>query len=195
MSRAARIERKTGETNILVSLDLDKQGLIDIHTGIGFFDHMLTLLAKHGRFGLMVKAQGDIDVDAHHTVEDVGLVLGEALDKALGQKKQIERFGHALVPMDESLTRVVIDLSGRPYLVFRGELMTPMLGNFETELTEDFFQAVAVTGRMNLHIENMYGRNTHHIIESMFKAFGRALCQAVTINKEIEGVNSTKGVI
>lgn len=195
MSRAARIERKTGETNILVSLDLDKQGLIDIHTGIGFFDHMLTLLAKHGRFGLMVKAQGDIDVDAHHMVEDVGLVLGEVLDKALGQKKQIERFGHALVPMDESLTRVVIDLSGRPYLVFRGELMTSMLGNFETELTEDFFQAVAVTGRMNLHIENMYGRNTHHIIESMFKAFGRALRQAVTINKEIEGVNSTKGVI
>ena len=157
---------------------------------------MLHLLAKHGRFGLAVKAVGDTYVDAHHTVEDIALTLGQALTQALGDKAGIERYGDAWVPMDEALTQVVIDLSGRPYLVFNGEFTTPVLGgNFETELVEDFFQALAVSGAMNLHVRNEYGRNTHHIIESMFKATGRALRKAVTINPEIHGVNSTKGMI
>ena len=196
MSRFARCERDTKETEIVIELDLDGTGQYDIHTGIGFFDHMLTLLAKHGRFGLVVEAKGDTYVDAHHTVEDVGLALGQALVKALGDKAGIERYGDAWVPMDEALTQVVIDLSGRPYLVFQGEWSTPVLGgNFETELVEDFFQALAMSAAMNLHVRNVYGRNTHHIIESMFKATGRALRKAVTINPDIQGVNSTKGVI
>ena len=157
---------------------------------------MLHLLAKHGRFGLAVKAVGDTYVDAHHTVEDIALTLGQALTQALGDKAGIERYGDAWVPMDEALTQVVIDLSGRPYLVFNGEFTTPVLGgNFETELVEDFFQALAVSSAMNLHVRNEYGRNTHHIIESMFKATGRALRKAVTINPDIQGVNSTKGMI
>ena len=156
---------------------------------------MLHLFAKHGRFGLTVKAKGDTYIDAHHTVEDIGIALGEALVKALGDKAGIERYGDTWVPMDEALTQVVIDLSGRPFLVFKGEFQIQLLGNFETELVEDFFQALAFTAKMNLHIRNEYGRNTHHIIESMFKATGRALRKAVTINPEIEGVNSTKGVI
>jgi len=194
--RQAEIERNTFETKIKLSLNLDAQEPVDIQTGVGFFDHMLTLLAKHGRFGLVVEAKGDTYVDAHHTVEDIGLALGQALVKALGDKAGIERYGDAWVPMDEALTQVVIDLSGRPYLVFQGEWSTPVLGgNFETELVEDFFQALAVSGAMNLHVRNLYGRNTHHIIESMFKATGRALRKAVTINPDIQGVNSTKGVI
>ena len=157
---------------------------------------MLTLLAKHGRFGLVVEAKGDTYVDAHHTVEDVGLALGQALVKALGDKAGIERYGDAWISMDEALTQVVIDLSGRPYLIFQGEWSTPVLGgNFETELVEDFFQALAMSAAMNLHVRNLYGRNTHHIIESMFKATGRALRKAVIINPDIQGVNSTKGVI
>ena len=194
--RQAEIERNTFETKIKLSLNLDAQEPVDIQTGVGFFDHMLTLLAKHGRFGLVVEAKGDTYVDAHHTVEDIGLALGQALVKALGEKAGIERYGDAWVPMDEALTQVVIDLSGRPYLVFQGEWSTPVLGgNFETELVEDFFQALAMSAAMNLHVRNVYGRNTHHIIESMFKATGRALRKAVTINPDIQGVNSTKGVI
>ena len=194
--RLAEIERNTFETKIKLSLNLDAQEPVDIQTGVGFFDHMLTLLAKHGRFGLVVEAKGDTYVDAHHTVEDIGLALGQALVKALGDKAGIERYGDAWVPMDEALTQVVIDLSGRPYLVFQGEWSTPVLGgNFETELVEDFFQALAMSAAMNLHVRNLYGRNTHHIIESMFKATGRALRKAVTINPDIQGVNSTKGVI
>ena len=194
--RTAEIKRKTKETDIEVFVKLDGEGKVSVNTGIGFFDHMLTLLAKHGRFGLVVEAKGDTYVDAHHTVEDVGLALGQALVKALGDKAGIERYGDAWVPMDEALTQVVIDLSGRPYLVFQGEWSTPILGgNFETELVEDFFQALAMSAAMNLHVRNLYGRNTHHIIESMFKATGRALRKAVTINPDIQGVNSTKGVI
>lgn len=192
--RCGVVKRVTAETNILVSLNLDEQTGVDIATGIGFLDHMLTLLAKHGRFGLTVSANGDTYIDAHHTVEDVALALGQALTQALGAKEQIERYGNAWVPMDEALTQVVIDLSGRPYLVYRAALSTPVLGgNFETELVEDFFQALAMNGLMNLHVRNEYGRNTHHIIESMFKATGRALRQAVTINADIVGINSTKG--
>jgi len=190
------VQRTTQETDIKVELTLDGAQTSSISTGIGFFDHMLTLLAKHGRFGLVVEAKGDTYVDAHHTVEDIGLALGQALVKALGDKASIERYGDAWVPMDEALTQVVIDLSGRPYLVFQGEWSTPVLGgNFETELVEDFFQALAMSAAMNLHVRNLYGRNTHHIIESMFKATGRALRKAVTINPDIQGVNSTKGLI
>ena len=195
MIRTGTVQRTTQETDITVELTLDGAQTSSISTGIGFFDHMLTLLAKHGRFGLVVEAKGDTYVDAHHTVEDVGLALGQALVKALGDKAGIERYGDAWVPMDEALTQVVIDLSGRPFLVFKGEFQIQLLGNFETELVEDFFQALAFTAKMNLHIRNEYGRNTHHIIESMFKATGRALRKAVSINPEIEGVNSTKGVI
>ena len=196
MIRTGTVQRTTQETDITVELTLDGEQTSSISTGIGFFDHMLTLLAKHGRFGLVVVAKGDIYVDAHHTVEDIGLALGQSLVKALGDKTGIERYGDAWVPMDEALTQVVIDLSGRPYLVFQGEWSTPVLGgNFETELVEDFFQALAMSAAMNLHVRNLYGRNTHHIIESMFKATGRALRKAVTINPDIRGVNSTKGVI
>ena len=196
MIRTGTVQRTTQETDITVELTLDGAQTSSISTGVGFFDHMLTLLAKHGRFGLVVEAKGDTYVDAHHTVEDIGLALGQALVKALGDKSGIERYGDAWVPMDEALTQVVIDLSGRPYLVFQGEWSTPVLGgNFETELVEDFFQALAMSGAMNLHVRNLYGRNTHHIIESMFKATGRALRMAVTINPYIQGVNSTKGVI
>ena len=196
MIRTGTVQRTTQETDITVEITLDGAQTSSISTGIGFFDHMLSLLAKHGRFGLVVEAKGDTYVDAHHTVEDVGLALGQALVKALGDKSGIERYGDAWVPMDEALTQVVIDLSGRPYLVFQGEWSTPVLGgNFETELVEDFFQALAMSAAMNLHVRNLYGRNTHHIIESMFKATGRALRKAVTINLDIQGVNSTKGVI
>lgn len=194
-NRCAQVQRTTAETDILIDLQLDGNQGIYVETGIGFFDHILHLFAKHGRFGLTVKAKGDTYIDAHHTVEDIGIALGEALVKALGDKAGIERYGDTWVPMDEALTQVVIDLSGRPFLVFKGEFQTQLLGNFETELVEDFFQALAFTAKMNLHIRNEYGRNTHHIIESMFKATGRALRKAVTINPEIEGVNSTKGVI
>ena len=195
-NRSATVTRKTGETDITITLTLDGNQEIQVDTGIGFLDHMLHLLAKHGRFGLAVKAVGDTYVDAHHTVEDIALTLGQALTQALGDKAGIERYGDAWVPMDEALTQVVIDLSGRPYLVFNGEFTTPVLGgNFETELVEDFFQALAVSSAMNLHVRNEYGRNTHHIIESMFKATGRALRKAVTINPDIQGVNSTKGMI
>ena len=195
-NRSATVTRKTGETDITITLTLDGNQEIQVDTGIGFLDHMLHLLAKHGRFGLAVKAVGDTYVDAHHTVEDIALTLGQALTQALGDKAGIERYGDAWVPMDEALTQVVIDLSGRPYLVFNGEFTTPVLGgNFETELVEDFFQALAVSGAMNLHVRNEYGRNAHHIIESMFKATGCALRKAVTINPDIQGVNSTKGMI
>ena len=187
--RTATLTRQTAETKITVSLNLDQE------SGIGFFDHMLTLLAKHGRFGLKVTAEGDLEVDAHHTVEDTGIVLGECLKQALDQKEQIERYGQATIPMDEVLAQVVIDLSGRSYLVFDADLTNHKLGNFETEITEDFFQALAFSAKMNLHARIIYGRNTHHKIEGLFKATGRALRQAVTINPAIKGVNSTKGVI
>lgn len=193
--RTTTIKRQTKETQIEVSLNLDQQSGIQIDTGVGYFDHMLNLLAKHGRFGLVVKATGDLEVDAHHTVEDTGIVLGEVLKEALGDKVQIERYGDAMVPMDETLAQVVVDLSGRSYLVFDAELTNPRLGSFETEVTEDFFQALAFAAEMNLHARVLYGRNTHHKIEALFKATGRALRQAVTINPAIEGVNSTKGVI
>ena len=193
--RTATITRQTGETKITVELNLDQQTGVEIQTGIGYFDHMLNLFAKHGRFGLKVTAQGDLEVDAHHTVEDTGIVLGECFKQALGDKAQIERYGDVWVPMDEVLAQVVVDLSGRSYLVFDSEFENPRLGDYETEVTEDFFQAVAFAAEMNLHARVLYGRNTHHKIEALFKAFARAMREAVTINPEIVGVNSTKGVI
>lgn len=193
--RQAMIKRQTKETKITVELNLDQQGKSEIETGIGFFDHMLTLFAKHGRFSLVVKATGDINVDAHHTVEDVGIVLGKCFKEALGDKKQIERYGECFVPMDEVLAQVVVDLSGRPYIVFDANLENPRLGTYESEVTEDFFSALAFSAEMNLHARILYGRNTHHKIEALFKASGRALRKAVTVNPEILGVNSTKGVI
>lgn len=193
--RQATIKRETKETQIEISLNLDEQSGIEIDTGIGFLNHMLTLFAKHGRFGLIVKAHGDLDVDPHHTTEDTGIVLGDCFKQALGDKVGIERYGTEFVPMDETLGQVSVDLSGRSYLVFDAELTNPRLGGLDTETVEDFFQAVAFAAEMNLHARILYGRNTHHKVESLFKAFGRAMRAAVTINPEIIGVNSTKGVI
>ncbi|AVK60874.1 imidazoleglycerol-phosphate dehydratase HisB [Lactobacillus sp. CBA3605] len=193
--RQATIKRETKETQIEISLNLDEQSGIQIDTGIGFLNHMLTLFAKHGRFGLVVKAHGDLAVDPHHTTEDTGIVLGECFKQALGNKVGIERYGTEFVPMDETLGQVSVDLSGRSYLVFDAELTNPRLGGLDTETIEDFFQAVAFATEMNLHARILYGRNTHHKIESLFKAFGRAMRTAVTVNPDIIGVNSTKGVI
>lgn len=193
--RQATIKRTTKETQIEISLNLDEQSGIEIDTGIGFLNHMLTLFAKHGRFGLIVKAHGDLDVDPHHTTEDTGIVLGECFKQALGDKVGIERYGTEFVPMDETLGQVSVDLSGRSYLVFDAELTNPRLGGLDTETVEDFFQAVAFAAEMNLHARILYGRNTHHKVESLFKAFGRAMRAAVTVNPDIIGVNSTKGVI
>lgn len=193
--RKATINRATKETQIKVALNLDDQSQVAINTGVGFFDHMLELFAKHGRFGLVVEVKGDLNVDAHHTVEDTGIVLGQCFKEALGDKAQIERYGNAFVPMDETLAQVTVDLSGRSYLVFDAELTNPRLGAYETEITEDFFQALAFNAEMNLHARVLYGRNTHHKIEGLFKATARAMRQAVTINPAIQGINSTKGMI
>lgn len=191
--RTAELSRKTGETQIFLALNLDDETTIDIQTGVPFFDHMLHLFAKHGRFGLIVKAEGDIEVDAHHTVEDIGIVLGQCLKDALGDKSQIVRYGTQFVPMDEALGQVSIDLSGRSYLVFDANFSNPKLGLFDTELVLEFFQAVTFNAEMNCHVKVLYGTNTHHKIEALFKAFGRALREAVTIDASINGVNSTKG--
>ena len=194
-NRQAIINRNTGETSVSMEVNLDNAMPIEVNTGIGYLDHMLTLLAVHGRFSLQINAQGDLDVYSHHTDEDVGIVLGQAILQALGDKTGIERYGNQVVPMDEALVRVVIDLSGRSYLVFQSELTTPQLGALETETIPDFWQAFADNLRANVHITELYGRNTHHKIEAMFKATGRALRQAVTINPDIKGVNSSKGLL
>ncbi|ECL8005011.1 TPA_asm: imidazoleglycerol-phosphate dehydratase HisB [Listeria innocua] len=193
--RSANKTRITGETSIELSINLDSQTESTISTGVGFLDHMLTLFAKHSRITLNVKADGDTYVDAHHTVEDVGITLGICLKEALSDKASINRYGSTYVPMDESLGFCALDLSGRSYLVFDAELTNPKLGDFDTELVEEFFQAVAFNAEMNLHLRVLYGKNTHHKIEALFKAFGRALREAITINPEIKGVNSTKGVL
>lgn len=195
MVRSATIKRDTLETKINLTLNLDEQTTSEIDTGIGYLDHMLTLFAKHGRFGLQVNVKGDLNVDSHHTTEDIGIALGDAFTQALGDKVSIERYGAQFVSMDETLTRAVVDLSGRAYLVFIAELSAPTLGTFETEVVEDFWQGFSDQAKANVHIEVLYGRNTHHKIESMFKAMGRAMRQAVTLNPDIHGVNSTKGVI
>lgn len=191
--RQASIQRNTAETKIRLTVNLDQQEPVQIDTGVGFFDHMLTLFARHGRLSLVVKAEGDLWVDSHHTVEDVGIVLGQALKQALGDKVGINRYGTSFVPMDETLGMASLDLSGRSYLVFDASFDNPKLGAFDTELVEEFFQALAFNLQMNLHLKILHGKNNHHKAESLFKATGRALREAVTINPEIKGVNSTKG--
>lgn len=193
-SRAAERRRSTKETTVEVALALDGPARSDVDTGIGFLDHMLDLLAHHGRLGLTVRARGDLNVDFHHTVEDVGLVLGDCLADALGDKSGVTRFGHAYVPLDEALSRVVVDLSGRPYLSWRVEFTADRVGDFPTELFEDFFRALADRARLTLHVETLCGRNNHHIIETVFKAFARALASAVTLRADT-GVPSTKGTL
>jgi len=195
MNRKSEIKRKTNETDISLSMNIDGTGKGDINTGVGFFDHMFSLFARHGLFDLKVMAKGDLDVDAHHTVEDVGIVLGQAIKEALGDKKSIKRYGSSFVPMDEALALVALDLSGRPYLVFDARFENQKLGNMDTELVEEFFRAVANNAGINLHIKVFYGSNTHHIIEAIFKAFGRALDEASGIDNRIEGVMSTKGML
>ena len=194
-ARCAEIKRKTAETQISVKLNLDGEGKCDIATGIGFLDHMLTLLAKHSFMDLTVKAKGDLEVDSHHTVEDIGIVLGEALREALGDKAGIHRYGNCFIPMDETLAQVCLDFSGRPFLVFGAEIPKIQLGNYDTEMTEEFFRAVAVHCGMTLHIRVLYGSNVHHIIEAIFKAFARAVAEAAAVDPRVKGVMSSKGVL
>ena len=194
-ARRAEIERKTAETQISVKLNLDGEGKCDIATGIGFLDHMLTLLAKHSFMDLTVKAKGDLEVDSHHTVEDIGIVLGEALQEALGNKAGIHRYGNCFIPMDETLAQVCLDFSGRPFLVFDAEIPKIQLGNYDTEMTEEFFRAVAMHCGLTLHIRVLYGSNVHHIIEAVFKAFARAVAEAAAVDSRVKGVMSSKGVL
>jgi imidazoleglycerol-phosphate dehydratase len=193
MARKALVERKTRETDIRLALDLDGEGRSKIQTGIGFLDHMLTSFATHGRFDLDVRCKGDLHVDAHHSVEDVGIALGQALSRALGDKKGIVRFGHAYCPLDEALSRCVIDLSGRPFLVFDVTFKAQRVGDLATELFEDFFWALADHGRLNIHLDALRGRNAHHIAETLFKSSSRALSMAVARDPRVKGVPSTKG--
>ena len=195
MARTAHIHRETGETKIDLTLNLDGSGQAAIRTGVGFFDHMLTLLTRHSLIDLTVQAQGDLHVDAHHTVEDVGICYGKALVQALGDKAGIRRYGDATVPMDETLVTAAIDLSGRPFCVWRAEVPMEMLGTFNAPLAEEFWRAVASSGALTLHIVCHYGRNTHHIVEGIFKATARALRQAVEMDPRMSGVPSTKGVL
>lgn len=193
--RKSTKQRQTFETAIDVTLNLDAQAPVSIDTGVGFFDHMLTLLASHGRFSLEVKADGDLHIDSHHTVEDVGIVIGQLFKEAIGDKVGINRYGTAYVPMDEALGFVSLDISGRPYLVLDAEFSNDKLGNFDTELVREFLQAFMVHAGITLHARVLYGINTHHKIEAIFKALGQALAQAITINPNIKGVNSTKGLL
>ncbi|MDD5602957.1 MAG: imidazoleglycerol-phosphate dehydratase HisB [Eubacteriales bacterium] len=197
MPRKAEYTRKTNETNIAVAVCIDGKGISNIRTGIGFLDHMLELLARHGLFDLEVKADGDLRVDAHHTAEDIGIVLGTALKEALGDKVSIKRYGTSFVPMDETLAMVSIDLSGRPYLVYRGGILAAGISSegFDFALVEEFFRAVAFNSGMTLHMEVLYGSNLHHVAEALFKAFARALREASGIDAAIQGVLSTKGVL
>lgn len=194
-SRNATVSRSTKETNITVSINLDGNGTSDIKTGIGFFDHMLEGFARHGLFDLTVNAIGDLHVDGHHTVEDTGIVLGQAISQALGDKKGIRRFGQRLLPMDDSLVLCAIDLSGRPYLVMDAEFFTQKVGDFETQLVREFFYALSYSAGMNIHLKVMSGLNDHHIIEAMFKSFAKALDEASSFDDRICGVQSTKGVL
>jgi imidazoleglycerol-phosphate dehydratase len=194
--RTATVDRKTRETEVTVSLDLDGSGDADIDTGIGFLDHMLESFSRHSMIDLKVRAQGDLHVDYHHTTEDTGIVIGEAVKKALGDFSGITRFGSALIPMDEACTRVALDVSNRPYLIWHVEVPTPKLGEMDTELFKEWFQALAQHAGLCLHIENLYGQNSHHIVESCFKGTARALRQAITPDERLEGkAASTKGTL
>jgi imidazoleglycerol-phosphate dehydratase len=195
MARTAKIERRTAETDIQLSLNLDGEGQATVQTGVGFFDHMLTLLAKHAAIDLAVQAKGDLHVDQHHTVEDVGICLGQALRKALGDKAGIRRYGHFTLPMEETLVTSALDFSGRYYLVFLAEFPSPKIGQFDSELVEDFWQAVAANSLCNLHIVLHHGRNSHHISEAIFKSTARALRMAAERDPRQSGVPSTKGTL
>jgi imidazoleglycerol-phosphate dehydratase len=195
MSRTAKINRQTAETKIDLELNLDGSGQSQIATGVGFFDHMLTLLARHAAIDLTVSAQGDLHVDQHHTVEDVGICLGQALKQALGDKAGIRRYGHFTLPMEETLATSAIDLSGRYFLVFEPGFTSPKIGDFDSELVEDFWQAVAANGLFNLHVLVHHGRNNHHKSEAIFKATARALRMAVELDPRQPGVPSTKGTL
>jgi len=194
--RQGSIERKTHETEISVSLNLDGNGEYTVSTGIGFLDHMLEQLSRHSLMDLDVKAKGDLQIDFHHTTEDVGIAIGEALNAALGERKGITRYGSATIPMDETLTRVNMDISNRPYLIWKVEFSKPKLGEMDTELFKEWFQAFAQAAGITLHVENIYGENNHHIIESCFKALARALRQAVEVDsRKSDEIPSTKGVL
>ena len=195
VSREAHISRVTNETTVELTLNLDGSGSSQIQTGQGFFDHMLDHVARHGLFDLTVAAQGDLHVDAHHTVEDVGICLGKAILQAVGEPKGLTRFGHAVVPMDETLAEAAVDFSGRPYLVFNANLPSGDVGGFDAELAEEVFYAVAMQSRITLHIELRHGRNLHHCLEGMFKAFGRTIRMALQRDPRVQGVPSTKGML
>jgi imidazoleglycerol-phosphate dehydratase len=195
MLRSTEIERITSETQVALKLNIDGTGQASINTTVAFLDHMLHLFARHGQFDLSVQAHGDIDIDFHHTVEDIGIVLGQAFRQALGDKQGIVRYGTARVPMDEALADVSVDLSGRPYLVYNVPLPKVKVGDFDAELAREFFQAFANTCGCNLHLNLLYGENVHHIIEACFKGFGRALDSATALNPRLAGVMSTKGVL
>jgi len=194
MSRNAKIERRTGETDVTVQLDLDG-GEVTASTGVGFLDHMLELLGRHGHLGLAVTATGDLETGAHHTVEDVGIAIGQALDEALADRAGIRRYGYTAVPMDEALGMCAIDISGRPLCVFGADLPPVSIAGFDAELVEEFFRAVASNAKLTLHIGTRYGSNAHHMIEACFKAFARALREAVAIDSDESGVPSTKGTL
>jgi len=195
-TRTASIERRTGETSIELTLNIDGSGMVDIATGIGFLDHMLHLFARHGLFDLKVRATGDLHVDEHHTAEDVCICLGQAFDQALGERRGLVRTAHAYVPMDEALGFVAVDLSGRPYCVVDADFVTPRVGQLGTDLVAHLFESIAIHGRMNLHARVLYGRNDHHKVEALFKALGRALDTATRIDERLGGaIPSTKGVL
>jgi imidazoleglycerol-phosphate dehydratase len=196
MMRSASVSRRTAETDVAVSITLDGAGKAEIATGVGFLDHMLELFARHGLFDLNVKVTGDLHVDQHHTTEDAGIALGQAILQALGDKKGITRYSDIHLPMDETLTRIAVDISGRPFLVFRTAFPTEKIGAFDTELVREFFQAFAVNAGLTLHVETLYGQNSHHIAESCFKGLARALRQAVAVDPREEGrIPSTKGTL
>jgi imidazoleglycerol-phosphate dehydratase len=191
--RRARVRRRTTETDVTVELEIDGQGRYRVSTGLPFFDHMLAQLAKHGLFNLTLRARGDLEVDPHHTMEDVGLALGEAFTQALGNRARIRRYGHATVPMDDALGWVAVDLGGRPYLAYRVDALAGRIGEFDAALLKEFFRALASTLKANLHIGLQYGENTHHMAEALFKAIGRALDTATALDPRLKGIPSTKG--
>ena len=194
--RKGAVTRKTNETEIIVEVDLDGAGLAKIATGVGFFDHMLDQLARHSLIDITVSAKGDLQIDDHHTVEDVGIALGQALKQALGDKRGLTRYADCLLPMDETLTRVALDVSGRPFLVFRADFPTAKIGTFDTELVREFFQALAINAGLTLHVETLYGANSHHIAESCFKGVARALGAALAIDqRQASRIPSTKGAL
>lgn len=195
IKRVAKIERMTNETKVWVEIELDGEGKAEIDTGVPFMDHMLDLFTKHGLFNASIKAKGDTYIDDHHTTEDIGIVLGQAVKEALGDKKGIKRYGNAFVPMDDALAQVVIDISNRPHLEFRAQFPTQKVGNFDTELVHEFLWKFALEARMNVHVIVHYGANTHHMIEAIFKALARAIDDAITKDDRVKGVPSTKGLL